>query len=95
MELNLVHRLTGYNINGSNIENVSNILIRWAIVGYLVFAIWFEHIYILGYNIFLFIGIAGVIVVFIEVTMEEKEPKPNKLDYSDYNKEIDEKPPLS
>ena len=95
MEINRVGWLLGFRQGDSDMSIASQGLIRIAIFGYIVFDIWFEHIYILGYNIFLFTGIAGLIILFVEGIMMEEEPKdPNKIDYSEYNKKMDEQPPL-
>ena len=57
----------------SVLGRISLALIRIAFAGYVVCAIWFDQIYIMNYNLFLLIGIAGIIVIGIEGTMEGLE----------------------
>jgi len=57
----------------SVLGRISLALIRIAFAGYVVCAIWFDQIYIMNYNLFLLVGIAGIIVICIEGTMEGLE----------------------
>ena len=39
----------------------------------MIVLIWFDQIYIMNYNLFLLVGIAGIIVICIEGTIEGLE----------------------
>ena len=55
-----------------------------------------EMTYIYGYNMFLWMGVLGLLllIALVAYTEEEKEKTDQTLDYSKYNKKMDEEPPL-
>ena len=74
MKTTAMGRLLGYNQGDSNTSIVSQSLIRIALVGYLVFNAWQGYNWdLFGYNIFLLVGIVGLILIIVEVVQEEME----------------------
>ena len=69
------------------LASISLMLIRVSLAGYLVFDAWLGYHYVyFGYNLFLWIGLGAIGVIFIEGMLEE-EPK---KDISVLDKEINE-----
>ena len=53
-----------------------DLLLRYSLVGYFVYAIFSEQIYIFGYNIFLVAGLIGIALIIYETIQKETNKEP-------------------
>ena len=68
------YRLLGYDDSGTPMEIVTDLLIRYSVLGYLVFNAWQGYNWnLFGYNIFLYTGLLAFLIIVIDVILDEEE----------------------
>ena len=83
--MNPITYFLGLDAKGGIHANISLMLIRVSIAGYLVFDAWLGYHYVyFGYNLFLWIGLSAIVSIILEAALEEDD----EIDFSEYNRDM-------
>ena len=72
--MNPITYLLGLDAKGGLHANISLMLIRVSLAGYLVFDAWLGYHYVyFGYNLFLWMGIGAIALIVLEAAFDERQ----------------------
>ena len=85
--MNPITYFLGLDAKGGLHANISLMLIRVSLAGYLVFDAWLGYHYVyFGYNLFFWIFIGAIVSIGLEAALEEEEK--DEIDYSEYERDM-------